>query len=89
MKSVPSRDDLVSNVAHTPTDTLAIRMEAALIERISGPRFQMWFHDHAKFIAAGRELLVVVASHQFQEWLEQTFGDAVRSAAEGVPPRCT
>lgn len=89
MKSVPSRDDLVSNVAHPPTDTLAIRMEAALIERISGPRFQMWFHDHAKFVAAGRELLVVVASHQFQEWLEQTFGDAVRSAAEGVYGRTT
>jgi len=70
-------------------DTLAIRMEAALIERISGPRFQMWFHDHAKFVAAGRELLVVVASHQFQEWLEQTFGEAVHAAATIVFGRVT
>ena len=64
-------------------------MEAALIQRISGPRFQMWFHDHAKFVAAGRDLLVVVASHQFQEWLEQTFGEAVRAAAETVYGRAT
>jgi len=70
-------------------ESLALRMEAALIERISGPRFQMWFHDHAKFVSAGRELLVVVASHQFQEWLEQTFGDAVRGAAVAVFGRPT
>ena len=44
----------------------------------------MWFHDHAKFVSAGRELLVAVANHQFQEWLELTFGDAVRSAATAL-----
>ena len=89
MKSASSRDDLEGNVAQPPMESLAIRMEAALIERISGPRFQMWFHDHAKFVSAGRELLVVVASHQFQEWLEQTFGDAVRAAAVAVFGRPT
>ncbi len=88
MKPVPGRVDLERTVAQ-PTDPLALRMEAALIERISGPRFQMWFHDHAKFVSAGRELLVVVASHQFQEWLEQTFGDAVRAAAADVHGRAT
>ena len=89
MKSASSRDDLEGNVAQPPMESLAIRMEAALIERISGPRFQMWFHDHAKFVSAGRELLVVVASHQFQEWLEQTFGDAVHAAAVAVFGRPT
>jgi chromosomal replication initiator protein len=86
---VPSRDDLDRTVAQPPADTLALRMEAALIERISGPRFQMWFHDHAKFVSAGRELLVAVANHQFQEWLESTFGDAVRAAAASVYGRAT
>ena len=76
-------------VAQPPVETLAIRMEAALVERISGPRFRMWFHDHAKFVSSGRELLVVVASHQFQEWLEQTFGEAVRAAAGSVYGRST
>ncbi len=76
-------------MAQPPVETLAFRMEAALIERISGPRFQMWFHDHAKFVSAGRELLVAVANHQFQEWLEQTFGDAVRAAANTVYGRAT
>ena len=89
MKPAPGRVDLEGNVAQPPTESLALRMEAALIERISGPRFQMWFHDHAKFVSAGRELLVVVASHQFQEWLEQTFGDAVSAAAGAVFGRPT
>ena len=89
MTPAPGRDDLESNVSQPPMESLALRMEAALIERISGPRFQMWFHDHAKFVSAGRELLVVVASHQFQEWLEQTFGDAVRAAAVAVFGRPT
>ena len=87
--AVPTRDDLDRNVAQPPAETLAFRMEAALIERISGPRFQMWFHDHAKFVSAGRELLVAVANHQFQEWLELTFGDAVRAAASSVYGRAT
>jgi chromosomal replication initiator protein len=65
-------------------DAFARRMEEALISRVGAARYQLWFHRHAAFIPAGRELVVGVASAHFQEWLEQTFGEAVRAAAADV-----
>jgi chromosomal replication initiator protein len=62
-------------------DAFARRMEEALVARVGAARYQLWFHRHAAFVPAGRELVVGVASAHFQEWLEQTFGEAVRSAA--------
>jgi para-aminobenzoate synthetase component 1 len=62
-------------------DAFARRMEDALVARVGAARYQLWFHRHAAFVPAGRELVVGVASAHFQEWLEQTFGEAVRSAA--------
>src|SRR5262245_17749406 len=62
-------------------DAFARRMEDALVPRVGAARYQLWLHRHAAFVPAGRELVVGVASAHFQEWLEQTFGEAVRSAA--------
>jgi chromosomal replication initiator protein len=65
-------------------DAFARRMEAALVARIGAPRYGLWFARHTAFIPAGRELVVGVANGQFQEWLEQTFGAAIREAAAEV-----
>ena len=65
-------------------EAVARRMEAALTARIGAARYHLWFHRHTAFVPAGRELVVGVASAHFQEWLEQTFGGAIRSAAEEV-----
>jgi chromosomal replication initiator protein len=65
-------------------DAFARRMEQALVSRIGAPRYGLWFQRHATFVPAGRELVVGVASGHFQEWLEATFGEAVRSAAAEV-----
>jgi len=60
------------------------RMETALVARIGAPRFGLWFADHAVFLHAGGELVIVVANRQFQEYLEQTFGPSIRAAAAEV-----
>jgi chromosomal replication initiator protein len=65
-------------------DAFARRMEAALVSRIGAPRYGLWFARHTAFIPAGRELVVGVANGQFQDWLEQTFGTAIREAAAEV-----
>lgn len=65
-------------------DVFARRMEAALVARIGSARYHLWFPRHTQFVPAGRELVIGVASSHFHEWLEQTFGVALRAAAEDV-----
>ncbi len=76
---------LVTGRAISPgMDAFRRRMEAALVARIGAPRFGLWFADHTAFRHAGSELVVAVANRQFQEYLEQTFGPAIRAAAAEV-----
>ena len=69
-----------------PSPTLAFEtdMEAAIIRRVGGPRFALWFKGHACFVRTGDAVIVGVPSLHFQDWLQQTFGDDVRAAAVEV-----
>ena len=59
-------------------------MEAALVERIGKPRYQLWFAEHTRFIRGVNEVIVGVGTVQLQEWLEQTFGNVLREAVKVV-----
>ncbi|OWK43340.1 DnaA ATPase domain-containing protein [Fimbriiglobus ruber] len=65
----------------TGTDSLARKLESAVVARIGAARYGLWFQRHTAFVFAGRDLVVCVASTNFQDWLEQTFGEVVRAAA--------
>lgn len=67
-----------------PDSTLAARFEAALVSRIGAQRHALWFAGNTAVVPAGRDLMLVVSNESFQTWLEQTFGAAVRAAAEEV-----
>ena len=60
---------------------IAARFEAALVQRIGGQRYTLWFSTNTVLIPAGRELLLAVSSEAFLTWLETTFGSSIRSAA--------
>jgi len=62
----------------------AARFRAAIVARIGENRYLLWFEQHTSFILAGKELIIAVPSEQFQEWMNQAFGDTIRSAAEEV-----
>ncbi len=63
------------------TDALSQRLNAALVARIGATRHALWFAPHTRFVPLGRELAVAVSSDTFQDWLEHSFGEAVRAAA--------
>ncbi len=68
--------------ATTPLESPAARFEAALIGRIGGMRYGMWFGPNTtRIVPAGRQLVLAVASESYQGWLEDTFGAAVQEAA--------
>ncbi len=56
-------------------------LEQALIQRIGEPRYNLWFTRNTKLTWDDDLLIVGVPNHFFQEWLESTFGEAVRAAA--------
>ncbi len=69
-------------VAYPPTaDALSQRLHAALVARIGATRHALWFAPHTRFVPLGKELAVAVSSDTFQDWLEHSFGEAVRAAA--------
>lgn len=65
-------------------DGLAARFEAALVALIGRQRHTLWFVGNTTVVPAGPDLMLVVSNESFQKWLEQTFGAAVRTAAEQV-----
>jgi chromosomal replication initiator protein len=56
----------------------------AIAQRIGEPRYNLWFDQNTKFTWEDGQLLVGVPNHFFQEWLQNTFADAVRAAAADV-----
>src|SRR5205807_7006740 len=56
----------------------------AIARRIGEPRYNLWFARNTKFTWADDQLVVGVPNHFYQEWLQSTFADAVRSAAHEV-----
>lgn len=56
-------------------------MADAVSARIGAARFTLWFQGHARFVGLGSELVVVTRTEATRDWLEHTFGEAVRAAA--------
>ena len=68
----------------SPPTTCPIQPSAALAsavsQRVGSARFGLWFDGHARFVPLGHEVTVVVRNEQTRDWLEHTFGAAVREA---------
>jgi chromosomal replication initiator protein len=62
-------------------------LSQAIAQRIGEPRYNLWFDRHTKFTWEDGLLVVGVPNHFFQEWLQNTFADAVRAAASDVLAR--
>ena len=57
-----------------------LALAAAVSKRVGQARYGLWFEGHARFVPLGREVTVVVRNDQTRDWLEHTFGPAVREA---------
>ncbi|HEX3146920.1 MAG TPA: DnaA/Hda family protein [Gemmataceae bacterium] len=60
------------------------RLAEAIAQRISAPRYNLWFRDHTKFVPVGDGVVVGVPNLYFHDWLQKTFGADVRAAAAEV-----
>ena len=56
----------------------------AIAQRIGEPRYNLWFVRNTKFTWGDERLVVGVPNHFYQDWLQNTFAEAVRSAAHEV-----
>jgi chromosomal replication initiator protein len=56
----------------------------AIAQRIGEPRYNLWFARNTKFTWVNERLVVGVPNHFYQDWLQNTFAEAVRSAAHEV-----
>jgi chromosomal replication initiator protein len=57
------------------------RLAEAVSARVGAARFNLWFQGHARFVPLGGEVVVAVRNESCRDWLEGTFGAAVREAA--------
>lgn len=64
-------------------------LPAAVAARVGPARFNLWFQGHARFVSLGNEIVVVTRTESCRDWLEHTFGEAVRAAAGEVCGRPT
>ena len=58
-------------------------LPAAVAARVGPARFNLWFQGHARFVPLGSEVVVVTRTESCRDWLEHTFGKAIKD----VPPR--
>ncbi len=56
----------------------------AVAARVGTGRFNLWFLGHAKFVPLGSHVVVAARNQHTQEWLEHTFGAAVKEAVAEV-----
>jgi chromosomal replication initiator protein len=63
---------------------VVVALGQAVSERIGERRYHLWFHQKTKFTWGEDRLIVGVPNHFYQEWLQKTFVEAVRSAAQQV-----
>jgi chromosomal replication initiator protein len=61
-----------------------LALAAAISKRIGPARYGLWFEGHARIVPLGREVTVVVRNDQTRDWLEHTFGNAVREAVGDI-----
>ena len=59
-------------------------LAAAVSKRVGPARYGLWFQGHACFAPRGGEVTVAVRNQQSRDWLEHTFGAAVREAVGEV-----
>jgi len=52
--------------------------------RVGAGRFNLWFQGHARFVPLGTAVVVASRNSHTQEWLEHTFGSAVKEAVAEV-----
>lgn len=55
-----------------------------MVGRVGTGRYELWFRQHVKFTAGPDGLTVLVSSLHFREWLPQSFGREIESAAAEV-----
>ena len=65
------------------------QLAAAVTTRVGAARFNLWFQGHARFVGLGGEVAVATRNDSTRDWLEHTFGEAVRAAANEVCGRAT
>lgn len=65
----------------TPAVPFDRQLAAAITARVGAARFNLWFQGHAKFVHLGGGVVVAARNDQCRDWLEHTFGEAVRAAA--------
>jgi chromosomal replication initiator protein len=59
-------------------------LEQAIVQRIGQARFDLWFGNNTRLTWDAEQLLVGVPNQFYQDWMQQTFTDDVRAAAELV-----
>ena len=78
----------VSNEPQSNLSVCPVNVEApliqALIHRIGPARYGLWFRGQARFRCENDCIIVATRNLQVREWLEHTFGLAVREAAKEV-----
>lgn len=63
---------------------LAAALARAICQRVGEPRYNLWFNRRTKLTWNDDLLTIGVPNLHFQEWLQKTFGEAVRAAAADV-----
>ena len=56
----------------------------AVAARVGAARFGLWFEGHARFVSLGSRVVVATRNAHSREWLEHSFGDAVKAAVAEV-----
>ncbi|WP_315854163.1 chromosomal replication initiator protein DnaA [Gemmata palustris] len=56
----------------------------AVSSRVGAARFNLWFQGNATFVPLGGRIVVATRNQHMQEWLEHTFGTAVKAAVAEV-----
>ena len=70
--------------AAAPSRPPAQSLADAVSARIGAGRFNLWFLGHAQFAHLGSQVVVAARNSHTRDWLEQTFGAAVREAVAEV-----
>ena len=78
---MPARQQHSPNLCSIAATT---RLAAAVSKQVGLARYGLWFQGHARFVPLGREVTIAVRNEQSRDWLEHTFGTAVREAVVEV-----
>jgi chromosomal replication initiator protein len=60
------------------------KLADAVSARVGPARYGLWFAGHARFLPLGDEVVVAVRNQHSHDWLEHTFGPAVKESVAEV-----